>query len=62
MEEELAEEEEEEEQYKDDVLNDISPDTLLIQRTRTNDTFVGRLSKFVFQRLASHENVFLMPH
>ena len=62
MEEELAEEEEEEEQYEDDVLNDINPDTLLIKRTRTDDTFVGRLSKFVFQRLPSHENVFLTPH
>ena len=60
--EEPLEEEEGEEQYEDDVLNDINPDTLLIQRTRTDDTFVGRLSKFVFQRLPSHENIFLTPH
>ena len=61
MEEEQLEEEGEE-QYEDDVLSEINPDTLLIQRTRTDDTFVGRLSKYVFQRLPSQDHILLTHH
>ena len=55
-------EEEGEEQYEDDVLSDINPTTLLIQRTRTDDTFVGRLSKYVFKRLPSQDHILLTHH
>ena len=60
--EEEEEEEEDEEQFEDDVLDDIHPHMLLIERTRTDDTFTGRLSKYVFQRAPFQEHISLTHH
>ena len=61
-EEEEEEEEENEEQFEDDVLRGVHPHTLLIERTRTDDTFTGRLSKYVFQRRPFQEHISLTHH
>ena len=59
---EEEEEEEEEEDYEDDILQDAGPHMLIIERTRTDDSFVGRLSKFVFQRAPSQDHISLTYH
>ena len=53
------EDDNEEEELEGDILGDIREDTLLISRHLTDDNFVGRLSKFVFQRLPTQSHIFL---
>ena len=56
------EEEEEEEHYEDDILQDAGPHMLMVERRRTDDSFVGRLSKYVFQRAPYQEHISLTYH
>ena len=58
----LAWEDEGDDDLEDDVLRDVHPNTLLISRTLTDDAFVGRLSKYVFQRLPSQAHISLTYH
>ena len=48
--------------YEDDILGDIRPNLLCISRTLTDDVFVGRLSKYVFQREPNQEHIVLTYH
>ena len=41
----------------EDIINDVDPNLLQIERFLTDDLFVGRLSKYVFKRAQFQEHV-----
>ena len=56
--EESDEDSEHESDFEDnDILNNVDPNILRISRHLTDDLFVGRLSKWVFQRMPQQEHV-----
>ena len=53
----MQDSDEEESDLEDDILNDINPNTLRISRHLTDDLFVGRLTKWVFQREPQQDQI-----